>query len=132
MDRLVKVVMVFLLLFTVPFSLINLFWTDLNSIFPLSGFNQEQMSLWRLKVINPSVFLTVSYFIYRYFAGLNPTSTIWPVYVVCLFFCLSQFIGFFTGIPVSGFSISCFFISLLCLFVLRHAHEKRKREISTF
>ena len=132
MDRLVKVVMVFLLLFTVPFSLINLFWTDLNSIFPLSGFNQEQMSLWRLKVINPSVFLTVSYFIYRYFTGLNPTSTIWPVYVVCLFFCLSQFIGFFTGIPVSGFSIGCFVISLFCLFVLRHAHEKRKREISTF
>ena len=132
MDRLVKVVMVFLLLFTVPFSLINLFRTDLNSIFPLSGFNQEQMSLWRLKVINPSVFLTVSYFIYRYFAGLNPTSTIWPVYVVCLFFCLSQFIGFFTGIPVSGFSIGCFVISLFCLFVLRHAHEKRKREISTF
>ena len=132
MDRLVKVVMVFLLLFTVPFSLINLFWTDLNSTFPLSGFNQEQMSLWRLKVINPSVFLTVSYFINRYFAGLNPTSTIWPVYVVCLFFCLSQFIGFFTGIPVSGFSIGCFVISLLFLFVLRHAQEKRKKEISTF
>ena len=132
MDKLVTVVMVSLLAFTIPVSIINLFWPELNASFPFSGLTSEEMNLWRLKTINPAIFLTVSYFIYRYFAGLNPTSTIWPVYVVCMFFCLTQFVGFFTGTPVSVGSSICFVLSLFSLFVLRIAHEKRKKETSTF
>ena len=128
MDKLVTVVMVSLLAFTIPVSIINLFWPELNASFPFSGLTSEEMNLWRLKTINPAIFLTVSYFIYRYFAGLNPTSTIWPVYVVCMFFCLTQFVGFFTGTPVSVGSSICFVLSLFFLFSYYELLTKKEKK----
>lgn len=87
------------------------------------------MQTYRAKTIIPAFFLTLLYFIYRYFSGKNPTSALWPIYVALIAFLISQCIGFVTYLPINYDSMAMFVATCIMLFVVRKAHQTRKNEI---
>ena len=76
----------------------------------------------------PSFFLTLIYFIYRYFTGKNPTSALWPVYVALVSFFLAQMIGFLTFVPMSFDPIIMLLVTIFMLVIVRKANNERKKE----
>jgi len=69
-------------------TIIALFFYDQFPIaFLATEFNQDQMDEYRARVLLPAFFLTLNYFIFRYFSGKNPTSPLWPIYVDQCFAC---------------------------------------------
>ena len=91
-------------------------------------FTLEQMSEYRARVVLPSFFLTLIYFIYRYFSGKNPTSALWPIYVSLVAFFITQVIGFITFVPLSLDPIIMLLVTIFMLVVVRKAHSERKKE----
>ena len=92
------------------------------------GFTPEEMRIWVYRVVVPTYFLTIAYFSYRYLSGKNPTSTVWPILIVTLFFLVSQIIGF-VFFFFHWIQIFYFFITLVSFYVLREAHNRRKNDI---
>ena len=97
--------------------------------FQVTEFNQDQMTEYRARVLIPSFFLTLIYFIYRYFAGKNPTSALWPLYVALVSLVLAQIIGFLTFVPMSFDPIIMLLGTMFMLVIVRKAHNERKKEI---
>ena len=128
MDLTTKVILIVLFMFFGTLSLFFIVNPNLVSVFPGLGFTKEVMYEWRLRTIIPALYLTICYFIYRFFAGRNPTTTLWPIYIVITSFVITQFIAFFSmGITI--LQIFCFLISLGTAFNLRMADLKRSRQI---
>ena len=128
MDLTTKVILIVLFMFFGTLSLFFIVNPNLVSEFPSVGFTKEVMYEWRLRTIIPALYLTICYFIYRFFAGRNPTTTLWPIYIVITSFVITQFIAFFSmGITI--LQIFCFLISLGTAFNLRMADLKRSRQI---
>ena len=128
MDLTTKVILIVLFVFFATLSLFFIIDPNLISVFPGAGFTEEEMYEWRLRTIIPSLYLTICYFIYRFFAGKNPTSTLWPIYIVITSFAITQFIAFFfMGISIT--QIICFLITIGTTFALRMADLKRSRQI---
>ncbi len=128
MDLTTKVILIVLFVFFTSLSLCFIIDPNLISVFPGAGFTEEEMYEWRLRTIIPSLYLTICYFIYRFFAGKNPTSTLWPIYIVITSFAITQFIAFFfMGISIT--QILCFLITIGTAFALRMADLKRSRQI---
>ena len=128
MDLTTKVILIVLFVFFATLSLFFIIDPNLISIFPGAGFTEQEMYEWRLRTIIPSLYLTICYFIYRFFAGKNPTSTLWPIYIVITSFAITQFIAFFfMGISIT--QILCFVITIGTTFALRMADLKRSRQI---
>ena len=128
MDLKTKVILIVLFVFFTTLSLCFIIDPNLISVFPGAGFTEEEMYEWRLRTIIPSLYLTICYFIYRFFAGKNPTSTLWPIYIVITSFAITQFIAFFfMGISIT--QILCFLITIGTAFALRMADLKRSRQI---
>ena len=128
MDLSIKVILIILFVFFVTLSLFFIIDPNLISVFPGAGFTEETMYEWRLRTIIPSLYLTICYFIYRYFAGKNPTSTLWPIYIVITSFVITQFVAiFFMGITIA--QIFCFIVTIGTAVVLRLADLKRSRQI---
>ncbi len=128
MDLTTKVILIVLFMFFATLSLIFILNPNLVSVFPGVGFTKEMMYEWRLRTIIPALYFTICYFIYRFFAGRNPTTTLWPIYIVITSFVITQFIAFFSmGITI--LQIFCFLISLGTAFNLRMADLKRSRQI---
>ena len=128
MDLTTKVILIVLFVFFATLSLFFIIDPNLISVFPGAGFTEEEMYEWRLRTIIPSLYLTICYFIYRFFAGKNPTSTLWPIYIVITSFSITQLIAFF----FMGISIAqdiCFLITIGTAFALRKADLKRSRQI---
>jgi hypothetical protein len=117
-------------LYTTLRIFIALFLYDqLPIAFLATEFNQDQMDEYRARVLLPAFFLTLNYFILRYFSGKNPTSPLWPIYVISISLILTHIIGFITFLPLSKDPIIMFFICLFICFVARAGHNKRKNEI---
>tara|TARA_B100000925_G_scaffold167306_1_gene125876 strand:- start:974 stop:1369 length:396 start_codon:yes stop_codon:yes gene_type:complete len=130
MERLIRYSLVIAALYTAMRTIIHLFFYDqLPVAFLASGFSQEEMSEYRARVILPAFFLTLNYFIYRHFSGKNPTSPLWPIYVISISFAITQIIGFITFLPFTRDTISMFVITLFMCFIVRQGHNKRKNEI---
>ena len=128
MDLTTKVILIVLFVFFATLSLFFIIDPNLISVFPGAGFTEEKMYEWRLRTIIPSLYLTICYFIYRFFAGKNPTSTLWPIYIVITSFAITQFIAFFfMGISIT--QILCFLVTIGTAFALRMADLKRSRQI---
>ena len=128
MDLTTKVILIVLFVFFATLSLFFIIDPNLISVFPGANFSEEEMYEWRLRTINPSLYLTICYFIYRFFAGKNPTSTLWPIYIVITSFAITQFVAFFfMGISIT--QILCFLITIGTAFALRMADLKRSRQI---
>ena len=130
MDRLVKYSLILVGLYTAMRTLIALFFYDqLPIAFLATEFNQDQMDEYRARVLLPAFFLTLNYFIFRYFSGKNPTSPLWPIYVISVSLLITHIIGFITFMPLTKDPIIMFLISLFICFVARAGHNKRKNEI---
>ena len=130
MERLVKYSLILVGLNTAMRTLIALFFYDqLPIAFLATEFNQDQMDEYRARVLLPAFFLTLNYFIFRYFSGKNPTSPLWPIYVISVSLLITHIIGFITFMPLTKDPIIMFLISLFICFVARAGHNKRKNEI---
>jgi len=97
-------------------------------VFPGSNWTAEQMSEWRLRTILPAFYLTICYFIYRYFSGRDPTSTVWPILIIIFFFMLTQIISLFNNY-FSWVQLLSLSFTILIFLLLREAHNRRKNEI---
>ena len=130
MERLVKYSLILVGLYTAMRTLIALFFYDqLPIAFLATEFNQDQMDEYRARVLLPAFFLTLNYFIFRYFSGKNPTSPLWPIYVISVSLLITHIIGFITFMPLTKDPIIMFLISSFICFVARAGHNKRKNEI---
>ncbi|MDB9813364.1 hypothetical protein OAC45_02750 [Gammaproteobacteria bacterium] len=130
MQRLIKYSLVLVALYISVRVIVSLFFYDQFPIaFLATEFNQDQMDEYRARVLIPGFFLTLNYFIYRYFAGKNPTSPLWPIYVISVSLLITHIIGFITFMPFTKDPIIMFFIVLIICFVSRKGHNKRKNEI---
>ena len=131
MSKLVSWVLTIAAIFFLVMAVSRVFFFE-SLDFPAPGFTAQQLSDWKARTLEPTVYLTLLYFIYRYFVGKYPTSTIWPVYVVTACFSATQFIALVTFEVLNLFMIFNFLITLFALFIFRIAHNRRKKEISTF
>ena len=61
--------------------------------------------------------------------GKNPTSALWPIYVISVSLLITHITGFITFMPLTKDPIMMFFICLFVSFVARAGHNKRKNEI---
>ena len=130
MERLVKYSLILVGLYTAMRTLIALFFYDqLPIAFLATEFNQDQMDEYRARVLLPAFFLTLNYFILRYFSGKNPTSPLWPIYVISISLIITHIIGFITFMPLSKDPLIMLFICLFVCFIARAGHNKRKNEI---
>tara|TARA_B100001769_G_scaffold100567_1_gene77748 strand:+ start:121 stop:459 length:339 start_codon:yes stop_codon:yes gene_type:complete len=107
-----------------------MFANHLVEVFPGTELDPMVMAEWRTRTIQPAFYLTASYFILRHFLGRNPTTTLWPVFLIFLFFTLTQALLFIDrpykfGIP----GISMFAVSIFVTLFIRLSHSKRKKEI---
>tara|TARA_B100000575_G_C23104544_1_gene637471 strand:+ start:906 stop:1307 length:402 start_codon:yes stop_codon:yes gene_type:complete len=109
-------------------SFFMIFIPEAILVFPGSNWTSEQMSEWRLRTILPAFYLTICYFIYRYFSGRNPTSTVWPILIVIFFFMITQIISLFNNY-FSWVQLLSLFLTILVFLLLREAHNRRKNEI---
>ena len=130
MKRLIRYSLTLVALYTTMRILIALFLYDQAPIaFLATEFNQDQMDEYRARVLLPAFFLTLNYFILRYFSGKNPTSPLWPIYVISVSLIITHIIGFITFMPLSKDPLIMLFISLFVCFIARAGHNKRKNEI---
>src|SRR5210317_1445981 len=130
MNRLIKYSLICVALWASVRIIILLFFYDQLPISLLaSEFSQDQMEEYRARVLLPAFFLTLNYFIYRFFAGKNPTSPLWPIYVISVSLIISHIIGFITFLPLTRDPIIMFLICSYICFVAKTGHNNRKNEI---
>ena len=130
MEKLIKYSLVLIALYTAMRTIVALFFYDQAPIaFLASEFDQDQMDEYRARVLLPAFYLTLNYFIFRYFSGKNPTSPLWPIYVIGVSLMITQVIGFITFMPFTQDTITMFFVILFISFVARVGHNRRKNEI---
>ena len=125
-----KLVLICLFSFFLIMSGLFMFANHLVVVFPGTELDPMVMAEWRTRTIQPAFYLTASYFIFRHFLGKNPTTTLWPVFLIFLFFTLTQTLLFFDrqykfGIPGMGMFTASIFVTLF----IRLSHSKRKKEI---
>mgnify|MGYP004052606561 FL=1 len=125
-----KLVLICLFFFFFIMSGLFMFANHLVEVFPGTELDPMVMAEWRMRTIQPAFYLTASYFIFRHFLGKNPTTTLWPVFLIFLFFTLTQTLLFFDrpykfGIPGMGMFTASIFVTLF----IRLSHAKRKKEI---
>tara|TARA_A100000164_G_scaffold338523_1_gene332835 strand:+ start:7007 stop:7408 length:402 start_codon:yes stop_codon:yes gene_type:complete len=125
-----KFVLFFLLFFFLIMSGLFLFANHLVVVFPGTGFDPMVMAEWRTRTIHPAFYMTASYFIFRHFLGKNPTTTLWPVFLIFLLFTLSQALLFIDRPYKFGFpGLGMFAVSIFVTLFVRLSHLKRKKEI---
>ena len=125
-----KLVLICLFFFFLIMSGLFMFANHLVVVFPGTELDPMVMAEWRMRAIQPAFYLTASYFILRHFLGRNPTTTLWPVFLIFLFFTLTQALLFIDrpykfGTP----GISMFAVSIFVTLFIRFSHSKRKKEI---
>ena len=131
MDRFIKLLMGGLFFTLIFFSIDGVLELKYHTNFLLLGLSEDQLESLRTKTVRPTLYLTGAYFIFRYFTGKNPTSSVWPVFVMFAVFTLVQFLAFFTS-PIRIAMIISFVLSLLTTVILRIAHNRRQKDVSTF
>ena len=130
MDKLIKYSLILAGLNAGVSAIISLFFYDQFPIaFLASSLSLEEMNEYRARVLLPAFYLTLVYFIFRYLSGKNPTSSVWPIYVISVSFAVTQIIAFLTFLPLTTETIRMFIITLFISFVARQGHNKRKNEI---
>ena len=130
MNIIEKLVLILLFIFFLIMSGIFIFANHLLIVFPWTDLDPLITAEWRTRTIQPAFYLTAAYFLLRHFLGKNPTSTIWPVFLILLFFTITQMFLFFDnpykfGIP----GILAFTVSIFVTLFVRMSHSKRKNEI---
>ena len=131
MEKFIKLLLSGLFVYLIFLSIDGVFELNYHTNVLLMGLTAEELESLRTKTVRPMLYLTGIYFIFRYFTGKNPTSTVWPVYVMFASFSFVQFIAFFTS-PFSIALIITFLLSLFAAVILRIAHNKRQQDVSAF
>jgi len=130
MNIIENLVLVLLLIFLVIMSGIFIFANHLVVVFPGTELDPLLMAEWRMRTIHPAFYLTASYFLFRHFSGKNPTTTLWPVFLIFLFFTLTQGLLFFDNPYKFGIQGKVMFaLSIFVTLFIRLSHTKRKKEI---
>ena len=86
MKLFLKLFFISLFLFFFSMSLIFVFANELLTVFPGTKLDPSIMSEWRTRTIQPALYGTLAYFIFRYLTGKNPTSPVWPIFALFSFF----------------------------------------------
>ena len=128
MTRLIKYSLGLMFAFFSIMSFFMIFIPELILVFPGSSWTAEQMAEWRLRTLIPAFYLTICYFIYRYFSGKNPTSTVWPILIIIFFFMITQIISLFNNY-FSRVQVFSLVLTVLVFLLLRETHNRRKNEI---
>ncbi len=111
-------------------SLLFIFANELLIVFPGTKLEPLIMSEWRNRTIQPALYGTLAYFIFRYLTGKNPTSPVWPIFAIFSFFTAAQVFLFFDEEYKFGLAgILTFICSIFIVIVLRLAHNQLKNEI---
>ena len=84
MNIIENLVLVVLFVFLLIMSGFFMFANHLVIVFPGTDLNPMLMAEWRTRTIQPAFYLTASYFLLRHFLGKNPTTTLWPVFLILL------------------------------------------------
>ena len=130
MDIIEKLVLFSFFIFLIIMSGIFMFANHLVIVFPGTEFDPLMMSEWRTRTIQPAFYMTASYFILRHFLGKNPTTTLWPVFLIMLFFSITQSLLFLDDPYKFGYpGIIAFLASIVLTLFIRISHAKRKKEI---
>ena len=107
-----------------------MFANHLVVVFPGTELDPMVMAEWRTRTIQPAFYMTASYFILRHFIGKNPTTTLWPVFLIFLFFTVTQALLFMDRpykFAIAG--IGMFTVSIFVTLFIRLSHARRKKEI---
>ena len=129
MNRLIKLCFAVLAAYLSALTILALFFfEDFPGALQITEFSRDQISEYRARVALPAFFLTLIYFIYRYFSGKNPTSAAWPIYVSSISLLVTQIIGFITFLPFTFDTITIFLFTMFLLYITRKAHNARKKE----
>jgi hypothetical protein len=104
------------------------FYENFSGALQFTEFSRDQILEYKARVAMPAFFLTLIYFIYRYFSGKNPTSAAWPIYVASVSLLITQIIGFITFLPFTLDTGTIFLLTACMLFIVRKAHNTRKKE----
>tara|TARA_B100000900_G_C20450098_1_gene662774 strand:- start:389 stop:790 length:402 start_codon:yes stop_codon:yes gene_type:complete len=128
MTKVIRYSLGLMFVFFITMSFFMIFIPDAILVLPGSSWTIEQMAEWRLRTLLPAFYLTICYFIYRYFSGRNPTSTIWPILIIIFFFMMTQIISLFNNY-FSWIQFLSLLITIIVFLLLREAHNRRKNEI---
>lgn len=130
MNIIENIVLISLFIFLVIMSGIFIFANHLVIVFPGTEFDPLLMAEWRTRTIQPAFYMTASYFLLRHFFAKNPTTTLWPVFLMLLFFTFTQGLLFFDRPYKFSFpGIAMFTVSIFVTIFVRLSHSKRKKEI---
>ena len=130
MDTIEKLVLISLFAFFLIMSGLFMFANHLVVVFPGTELDPMVMAEWRTRTIQPAFYMTASYFILRHFIGKNPTTTLWPVFLIFLFFTVTQALLFMDRPYKFGIAgIGMFTVSIFVTLFIRLSHARRKKEI---
>ena len=130
MDTIEKLVLLCLFAFFLIMSGLFMFANHLVVVFPGTELDPMVMAEWRTRTIQPAFYMTASYFILRHFIGKNPTTTLWPVFLIFLFFTVTQALLFMDRPYKFGIAgIGMFTVSIFVTLFIRLSHARRKKEI---
>jgi len=130
MDTIEKLVLICLFAFFLIMSGLFMFANHLVVVFPGTELDPMVMAEWRTRTIQPAFYMTASYFILRHFIGKNPTTTLWPVFLIFLFFTITQALLFMDRPYKFGIAgIGMFTVSIFVTLFIRLSHARRKKEI---
>jgi len=130
MGKFFNILLIIVALYLVARSIVGMFFYDeLPVPFIITEFNLDQINEYRARVLLPGFFITLIYFIFRFFSGKNPTSAMWPIYVSTLSLVITHIIGFLVFLPFTKDTIIMFLIALIICLIARFGHNKRKNEI---
>ena len=130
MAKLINYLLILTAIYLAARSILAMFFYDQMPIpFIVTEFNLEQINEYRARVLLPGFFITLIYFIFRFFSGKNPTSVMWPIYVSTISLVITHIIGFIVFLPFKQDTIMMFLVTLFICLVARVGHNKRKNEI---
>jgi len=129
MNRLIKICFFLIAMYLSALAISALFfYENFSGALQFTEFSRDQILEYKARVAMPAFFLTLIYFIYRYLSGKNPTSAAWPIYVASVSLLITQIIGFITFLPFTFDTGTIFLLTTCMLFVVRKAHNTRKKE----
>jgi len=129
MNRLIKICFFLIAIYLSALAISALFfYENFSGALQFTEFSRDQILEYKARVAMPAFFLTLIYFIYRYLSGKNPTSAAWPIYVASVSLLITQIIGFITFLPFTFDTGTIFLLTTCMLFVVRKAHNTRKKE----
>ena len=92
------------------------------------SYDASLLAEYRSRVVVPTLHFTIIYFVFRYFTGKNPTSSLWPVYVVLCSWLVCN-LSAFVWVKDLNALLLAILLNIVMLIVTRIAHNKRKNEI---